>query len=317
MGWHYRVPGERGDCPACGAEEVEHLHPLPLHDRAEWQRVGFVSGCRRCGIVFSNPMPPAEVLTQMYAPDGRWGRTRQDEAVEQRPSGDYLVRLFAPLQPELDITRPSSGDAVLDFGCGSGEILDALQGLGWTTCGIEPAVKSAFTRHRELQAIPEPPTFKLAIAHHVLEHLPSPLEVLRALCACLNEGGFLFVSVPRVDTLPQHRDFRYCVNDRAHVVGYTRDAMATLMGMAGFQAIDLNPPPGQSDNRRALRRLRMIGRKSGVRMECAEPLQAARRVFQEWRRSNQEVGAPRSVSVRAAAAIQNVERLRRPARPPG
>jgi 2-polyprenyl-3-methyl-5-hydroxy-6-metoxy-1,4-benzoquinol methylase len=320
LGWRYTVPGERSDCPACGARGIEHLHPLGLHDRSDGRRVGFASGCPRCGIVFANPMPPEEALVHMYSPDGRWGQTHQHEPDKTHASSRYLARMLAPVQSAFDVARPAPGSTVLDFGCGSGELLDTLQDFGWTTYGIEPAVKSAFVRHRELTAIPTSPTFDLAVAHHVLEHVRNPLDILRALSGCLRPGGLLFVSVPRLDTLAQHRDFRYCVNDRAHVVSYTRDAMATLMGMAGLEAIDLNPAPG--DDRggwRALKRMRMLGRKGGPPAMPAEPLHAARHAFSEWLTADPEAIQRRSsrMSVRAAAAVMNFERaLRSRRRPP-
>ena len=312
-GWRYRVPGERSTCPACGAPDIEDLLPLPLHDRPAGPRVGFVTGCRRCGIVFSNPMPSEEVLARMYSPEGRWGQTHADDQHEARPSSRYLVRLFAQVKPALDIAAPAPGSAVLDFGCGSGEILDALQDLGWTTYGIEPAVNQAFVRHRELREIPSSAMFDLAVAHHVLEHVGDPLRILRALFGCLKPGGLLFVSVPRLDTLAQHGDYRYCINDRAHIVSYTTDAMAALMGMAGFEAIPLNPPPGEpAMGWRAVKRLVMLGRKGGAATTVVEPLRAARNALAAFSTAGGSVGAGASprASVRVAAALMNLERAR-------
>ena len=313
-GWRYAVPGERHTCAACGAAEIEHLHPLSLHDRPDASRVGFATGCRRCGVVFANPMPSAAALAHMYSPEGDWGRPRQQaDRGRTRPASRYFVRLLQGAGPECDVRRPRPGSAVLDFGCGPGELLDLLQDLGWATYGIEPAEKTAFRRHHELEAIPDEPLFELAIANHVLEHVPDPLDVLRALHRCLTPSGRLFVSVPRLDTLPVHGDYRYCLNDRAHIFGYTRDAMATLLAMAGFETIDLNPPPGEEgDDRRALRRLRLIGRKGGAPAAVPEPLAAARRAFAAWH-ARQERAAqtrPAWLSTRAAAAVMNFARNR-------
>jgi SAM-dependent methyltransferase len=314
-GWRYSVAGERDTCPTCGAREVEHLHPLPLHDRTDGRRVGFASGCRRCGLVFANPMPGSETLAEMYSPAGRWGRTRgAEESGERRQSSRYLTHVLRPVRSTVDVARPAVDSAVLDFGCGAGELLDALQGHGWTTYGIEPAEKGAFARHRELEVIPAAPAFNLAIAHHVLEHVPDPLEILRALHGSLHDGGIVFVSVPRLDTLPRHRDVRYCINDRAHVVSFTRDAMATLLGLAGFEAIDVNPPPDEPDvNWRDLKRLRMLGRKGGSPTSVPDPVAAARRAFADWlgTMAPQERPAWAGMPIRAAAATMNFERSRK------
>lgn len=85
--------------------------------------------------------------------------------------------------------------------------------------------------------------------------------------------------------------------------------MATLMSMAGLQAVDLNPPADQpTEDRRTLRRLRMIGRKGGVPSPPPNPLDAARRAFEQWA-SGAGAAAPPPISMRGRAAIMNVERL--------
>lgn len=313
LGWHYTAPDERTSCPVCGSREIEHLHPLPLVGR-QGKRTGFATGCHACGVVFANPMPSSAALAQMYSPDGEWGRSRQQHDREASPHSRYVVRLLDGLRPAFRLDRPAAGSAVLDFGCGSGELLDLLQDFGWQTYGIEPAEKHAFSRHLELEAIPREPMFRLAIAHHVLEHVSDPLPLLRALHGSLEPGGLLLVSVPRLDTLPRHRDFHYCINARAHILAYTRDCMATLLGVAGFAATDLNPAPGeeQDDDWRALKRMRMIGRKGGAAVHTPRPLRAAIEAFESWAEMDDPAARrrPRRMPARAAAALQNFERNR-------
>jgi SAM-dependent methyltransferase len=311
VGFPYRVPGERHTCPACDADAVEHLLPLPLHDRPAASRVGFVSGCRRCGILFANPPPAPEILDRMYSPDGRWGTTHRDDHREGQPSSRYLGRLFESAGVGLDIAHPPAGATVLDFGCGSGEILDALQEHGWTTYGIEPALKTAFARHRELEAIPASAMFDLAIAHHVLEHVSSPLAILRALAGSLKPAGLVLVSVPRLDGLSEHRDYRYCLNGRAHIVSYTADAMATLMGMSGLEAMRLHAGGAHGQGWRGVKRLVMLGRKNGTPTSVENPLQAALRAVEAWRALDPSAAALQpGMPVRTAAAVMNFQRNR-------
>jgi SAM-dependent methyltransferase len=149
--------------------------------------------------------------------------------------------------------------------------LNRLQALGWTTFGIEPAVKSAFPRHHELLEPPGEPTFQLVTLHHVLEHLPDPLNVLQALSRSLADGGILYISVPRLDTLPIHRDLHYCLNPQAHIVSYTRDCLVTLCHMAGLVAV-AQPESAALDDlltQGEPRRLRVFARKpaAGERRE--------------------------------------------------
>jgi len=141
-----------------------------------------------------------------------------------------VVSALAPYAP---VHNPPSGAKVLDFGCGDGKLLNRLQDRGWETSGIEPSTAVAFLRHRHLTSPPQDGSFDLVILSHVLEHVINPLGVLRQLAESLREGGVLFVSVPRLDTLPQHGDLKYCLNHR-HVVCFSETCLRGLLTRAGF-----------------------------------------------------------------------------------
>jgi SAM-dependent methyltransferase len=256
----FRAPGERNDCPACGSTDLFDLDVLPL--RAG--RTGFVCGCDGCGLVFSNPLAGSDELSEFYTPSGSWHGARQ---AEERPGlpghgAGKWARVFDPIRAAIDVTAPPPGSAVLDFGCGEGKLLDALQSRGWVTSGIEPAIDRAFTRHRRLHAVPESPAFDLVIAAHVLEHVPNPLQVLRQLAAACRTGGHLLVGVPRFDTLARHRDYRYVMNGRAHITAYTWPCLSTLLARAGWEAVA--PPADEvkkGGGRLTASRMRVLARR--------------------------------------------------------
>ena len=158
---------------------------------------------------------------------------------------------------------PPPGSAVLDFGCGEGKLLDVFQEHGWDTWGIEPAGDDAFRRHRRLRVVPDSPTFDLIVANHVLEHVTDPLTLLRRFSAASRESAYLFISVPRFDTLPVHRDYGYVINGRAHVMAYTSTCLEGLLARAGWAPV--GPPPDRVPKGRGkttCSRLRMIARRA-------------------------------------------------------
>ena len=257
----YRAPGERDDCPACGSLAIFDLDVLPL--RAA--RTGFVCGCDGCGLVFSNPLPAPHDLAEFYSPSGAWGIDRREVGDRDRVpanAGGAWARMFDPIRPEVDVTSPPAGARVLDFGCGEGKLLDRLQACGWDTYGIEPALEHAFPRHRRLEAVPQRATFDLIVLMQVLEHVANPLQLLRHLAGACRAGGHLLVGVPRFDTLPLHRDYRYVLNGRAHITAYTWACLRTLLARAGWEAVA--PPPdeiGKGGGRRTRSRLRVLARR--------------------------------------------------------
>ena len=306
-------------CPACRSHALEALalHKLPAE--LSGRRTGLVSGCETCGLVFLNPSPSEDALASMYAPSGEWALGRLDEAPQLTTlSGTGQWRkLFESIRDDFDVTQPPPGSRVLDFGCGRGKFLDVLKPCGWLTYGIEPATDVAFTRHQRLDAIPAEPTFDLVIAHHVLEHVSDPLGLLTQFAAAARLGGYLLVAVPRLDTLPVHRDLRYVVS-RVHVRSYTSTCMDGLLRRAGWQPVEA--PSDDviiSGGRRTSARLRMLAQR--VRSELPlpqRPLQPARRAFKAY---YQQASSPSLVDrlvavgcVRIAArATESRRRLRK------
>ncbi|HEY7187679.1 MAG TPA: class I SAM-dependent methyltransferase [Vicinamibacterales bacterium] len=297
----YRASGERDDCPACGSRALHDLDVLPL--RAG--RTGFVCACGECGIVFSNPQPTPADLDVFYGTSGAWALDRQhvDDHTEgmTSPLGRSWTRLFDAMRTTLDVSAPPPGASVLDFGCGEGTMLDALQSCGWQTSGIEPATDRAFARHRRLLDIPQQPAFDLVLALHVLEHMPSPLELLRQLAGCCRAGGFLLLAVPRLDTLPAHRDYRYVLNGRAHIMAYTARCLEALLVRSGWDIV-------ASPLEHMPRRVRVLARRTAtpagrarVGVEVARAAIAGYYAHQDSRSRVARMGLIRLAALRADA----------------
>ena len=300
----YSVPRECERCPACGSRRLYELDLLSLRPPVHGYRTGFVSGCHDCGLVFSNPQPTRAEQNRFYSPEGEWGSRRSGapSAVEEREESSLPRRgrsrsdpterrrgtswswPFDAIRDELLVTAPPPGARVLDFGCADGKLLDALQDSGWETWGIERAIDAAFARHRRLEAIPTSPTFDLIVANHVFEHVTDPLGLLRELAAACRVGGFLHVGVPRFDTLPIHRDYKYVINGRAHVTAYTWPCLQGLLARAGWEPV---APPAdrlpKGQGRFTYARLRVLARRVAGHVEpMPSPAQAARAAVRRY-----------------------------------
>jgi 2-polyprenyl-3-methyl-5-hydroxy-6-metoxy-1,4-benzoquinol methylase len=105
---------------------------------------------------------------------------------------------------------------LLDIGCGNGERIELMRGLGWSVEGIdfdETAVRVA--RRKELQVhcgtldekkYPKD-HFDAIIMSHVFEHLYEPIDVLRECYRILKPNGNFIIVTPNSDSLT-HRLFK-------------------------------------------------------------------------------------------------------------
>lgn len=99
------------------------------------------------------------------------------------------------------VTRAS---AILDVGCGGGDLLKGLRNLGFTNlAGLDKFIsgethETGLTIRRgeitELRG-----TYDLIMMHHSLEHVPDPASTLRHLASLLAPGGTLLIRVPLGD----------------------------------------------------------------------------------------------------------------------
>ena len=143
--------------------------------------------------------------------------------------GRLNARMFEPfLEPD---------DVVLDFGCGAGSLLNALDTA--RKIGIEPndsARRECLAAGLECLASPtEVPdaSVDVVITNHVLEHVPYPIGALRELRRILKPSGKLLICVPIDDWRAQRRfDER---DPNHHLQTWTPLLLGNTLHEAGFR----------------------------------------------------------------------------------
>nr|MBA2297973.1 class I SAM-dependent methyltransferase [Actinomycetota bacterium] len=213
-------------CPVCGTPSTRALHVYPVNHnkpRATAQLNVALLGCERCGVVCSHPRPSDEALTAYYSRSDGWDdRITEDEAEALRRVRKLRSKHAADLDRLAAVVElPAPGGEprprALDFGCGIGGFLSALRDRGWDTFGIEPGRRAAAIAAREHELLETPPgdaSLDLVVLHHTLEHLPDPAGSIAALTASLRPGGAIWISVPNLETLGEHRDLDYKASDK-------------------------------------------------------------------------------------------------------
>ena len=149
-------------------------------------------------------------------------------------SGKIEARKFARLM--------SSEATLLDFGCGSGHLLNALDaknkiGLEINPHAVAHAEKLGIKVFSDISEIPDE-FVDIVISNHALEHVPAPLESVQELRRVMKKNGKLSICVP-IDDWRRAKTFDpQDINNHLHT--WTPQLLGNLFVEAGFKASNLD-----------------------------------------------------------------------------
>lgn len=191
-------------CVICGATATTFQHSVKSRIYAR---------CAGCGVTYQSPLPPPSRVAAIYNQDDA-GYFVSDAKNADFLAGEAWLRQSARFFIER-LRRRHDGDlraaSVLDFGCGTGILLDELQRAGVGSClGVEMSPWACrYGRERfgltmlneDIMSAPlAEGSFDAIIMSHVIEHLPDPPTILRRLASLLRVGGTLMICTPNADS---------------------------------------------------------------------------------------------------------------------
>jgi 2-polyprenyl-3-methyl-5-hydroxy-6-metoxy-1,4-benzoquinol methylase len=230
------------ECPVCGSADAEaHLQKGELR----------LVRCRRCSMVYANPVPGEYASGQYY------DRAGADYYLSPaKLESDYAAVRF---ERELRLFRKHCrGGAVLDVGCSSGAFLFQLsqrfpgcyQGLGTDVSGppLDYAERRGVTvlRGNFLEQDFRQQQFDAVTFWAVVEHLLEPKPFLAKAWALLKPGGLCFVLVPNMKSLAVRiLGARYRYIYPQHLNYFTKATLAKLVeprfSIIEFRSTHFNP----------------------------------------------------------------------------
>ncbi len=138
----------------------------------------------------------------------------------------FLIRL---------VQRQIRGKRVLDFGAGAGTFAQPLRDAGYAVECVEPdpelrktLTATGLTSYPDISVVPAGQLDSI-YSLNVLEHVQDDAGALRALYACLREGGRAIIYVPAFAVLFSAMDERV-----GHHRRYRRKELVSKMRAAGF-----------------------------------------------------------------------------------
>jgi SAM-dependent methyltransferase len=120
------------------------------------------------------------------------------------------IATFAAVAAEVQQRAPDRTARIVDAGCGSGQLLQALADAGYrelTGLAYQAPDIAGIALHRGIDlsaagwAAAIGQRFDVLIATDVIEHLENPLQFLREMAAAAADGAWLLLSFPNVHNL--------------------------------------------------------------------------------------------------------------------
>ena len=235
-------------CPVCGNAEDQLFCTAVDRVRKQQEPVWRIVRCPQCGFGWTSPTPTAAETAAFYPAD-YFGDIRRtlDDYLSGRLKGTRSWR--GSTEKVRLVERYAAGGHLLDVGCGDGKFLWALDRRKWDATGLDthsPTLSIVRERIPDLRLV-EGEIFSPDLAEgafdvvtywHVFEHLPDSAAILRRTRALLRPGGWLFISLPRFDSL-QAAIFRrhwYAFDDvPRHIYHFSKASLERLLRHAGFE----------------------------------------------------------------------------------
>lgn len=241
------MPEKLLSCPACGHHTLKHF--MKVKDYSVSGELFDLELCCACDLVFTNPRPTVEESSRYYQSDAYISHTNSKAGLMNKAYQWARRRAIQGKIGHLTQYVDQKG-SLLDYGCGTGEFLNAAQIAGWQVKGLEidlGARQKAFQNHGltvedpvQLSNIPSE-SIQVITLWHVLEHVHTLKETVAHFQRCLQPGGYLVIAVPNrtaYDAL-KFGPFWAAWDVPRHLYHFSEAPVSKLMSNNGFKCLNI------------------------------------------------------------------------------
>ena len=154
--------------------------------------------CRNCRHWWHDPLPRQEYLSSLYENASAFVVTK--ESLEISQTTGELERMATAILSSL---HRGEGFNYLEIGVGSGQLFSIFKERAELCYGVEPGNWHEMDKNivKDVDHLPKDIRFDVIVAYDVLEHLSSPVEMLKKLRKLANHGAVIHCSFPNRDSL--------------------------------------------------------------------------------------------------------------------
>jgi SAM-dependent methyltransferase len=238
-------------CDVCSSELNETILTEDIGD------IHFhIVKCSGCGLVYTNPRPTDSSLEAYYSEHYDTATLSGLYCLDGRKREQNFSRSLRML------AGYKRSGKLLDVGCGAGFFLDAARNFGnWQVCGIEPSSYACGLARKRIgsnvlnctlkEAGFQDAEFDIVSLWYVLEHVSSPISLLREAKRILKPEGLLLVAVPNLNYLLLKRRITKLFATKPaslypheHLYQFSLKTIRMVLGRVGLEtiAIDVDAP---------------------------------------------------------------------------
>jgi len=233
-------------CPICNHTVFAPL--LTCQDHLTSHELFELKTCTSCTFIFTSPRPDSRSLPAYYESNHYISHTGKSGGAISFLY--HLARKFTLRWKINQINALKKNISILDYGCGTGELLAACQDQGWQIAGLEP---NAHARQKAAEITGTNiadslnqfagQQFDVITLWHVLEHVMDLKQKLSELKTLLKNDGLLFIAVPNCQSPDAlfYQEYWAGYDAPRHLWHFTKATMNALLTSGDLTVQSIHP----------------------------------------------------------------------------
>ena len=198
--------------------------------------------CRDCGFAWQYPLRRSEAESVQHFD--------KNYALQGDGRSDYFKhdRKIAIAQLELGFVQqlPIQGNNLLDLGAGAGMFAEVASANGFTVTALDPALDGALVADNKnitairgtVESLPKHEMYDVITMWDVIEHMTTPVEILRQAKMHLKPGGWLVVETGNYKSTARVRGgLNHWIYQQDHRWYFSPESMTQVLESLGFTEI--------------------------------------------------------------------------------